>query len=1173
MLISDTTINQVKQLDILSVVSRYLQVKSKGNKHEACCPFHDEKTPSFHIHIQKQIYKCFGCGAAGDGVGFVMKHENIGYGEAVKQLAGDHGISIEYKEQDPEKAAEQAQLQLEREAVRIVLDYAAAYYQFNQVPETWSKYRNLLPQTLSDWRIGYAEEAPDSFYKAAVLQHHSVELLVKAGLVREHRIEGGEPRYYDVFQGRAMFPIRDHRGRLVAFTGRLVKDTPANATYKPPKYLNSPDTVWDKRLHLYGLDVAGPAIRKQGFVYLVEGHIDVVQWHQAGLTNTVGGYGTSLTEEQIKLLKQYTEHVVFVPDNDPAGRAAMHKYALLLIEAGIRVEVLMPADTCDPDDMLRKKLKTPEEVTTWLSSRRDYITGELLADCEREAVLSPIDRANAAERLGGVLELLANQGQRQAYYDDLTAKWSDFKKLYKLVKRGDSTENKLLEQMKAEARAQYFDYGFFEKDGCFYGYHNKMEVRICNFTFEIQYFVLSQDEPKYVCHFRNMFGSSRTIAITTDDFTSVATFKKCVGRLGNFIFEGNDEQLNKIKIKVFHGVAEAVQPRAMLYNPTGDFTTFANGLFYRKKFYPADRYGIVRLQRPVATEEELAKLRGEAHVMIGEEVHVLISAERLALKIGQAKLEEALEAGNVFHLAYYFLPFASTLKLVEDDDDMMENERRYLLPQKGEKLSFERWGELMRKAYGQNGVVMTAYYVASNFRDIIYHENNYFFPLLNLFGVRGSGKSKAAESVVAPFGQHAGDPLRLEGGATQTGIQRRMATARNGIIFIDEYKNSLDMRMIGLLKGLADGSSKITGVATSGNQTKSFKPLSTAVVGGQDLPTRDPALLSRCIVLEFSEDMKRQNNGQAYDELKELEKNLATVHVTCELLGYREQMKNYRFRSSDMMRRVRSHCKEVLGFEVEDRTALNAVSLLTTCEILSEAGVKFPFTSQELFGIMIERLQQVVNIQHTSDDIEQYFMVLGSMVGREIMEDRDFKVQKEEDGITKLFVRVRKVHPLYLQAAQRQGIEPLSIATIRNYLTKSRYFLEDRPKGVRFGEEGNPTSALVFNYQMMREYGIELETKQKLSELVAKDDDSRKLQEKVIIDGNAGELVKAWLDERPADDILDVATALDEFNENKQPALSHDAWLAHLKEYAGGRNHHNVEFNSDFTRFKLMLPF
>ncbi|MFC7669317.1 toprim domain-containing protein [Hymenobacter humi] len=175
--------------------------------------------------------------------------------------------------------------------------------------------------------MGYAEDRRDGFYQDALRNGFSADVLVQAGLVRKKEVDGQAPKFYDVFQDRVMFPIRDVRGRVIAFTGRLVTEPAADASYKPGKYVNSPDTVWVKGDNLYGLDLAAEPIRKEKFAYLMEGNVDVMQFHQWSMANAVAPCGTALTDNQIKLLKRYTDHVVVVPDNDPAGIKALHKNA------------------------------------------------------------------------------------------------------------------------------------------------------------------------------------------------------------------------------------------------------------------------------------------------------------------------------------------------------------------------------------------------------------------------------------------------------------------------------------------------------------------------------------------------------------------------------------------------------------------------------------------------------------------------------------------------------------------------------------------------------------------------------------------------------------------------------------------------------------------------------
>ncbi|MBC6988552.1 DNA primase [Hymenobacter sp. BT491] len=1186
MLISDSTVQKVKSLNILDVVRRYLPaLKTKGNKHEACCPFHDENSPSFTVNDRRQIYKCFGCGAAGDVVQFVMQYRRLTFPEAVKELATENSIGIEMEVEDPAQAQQSQQERLQREAVLIALEFAASWFLANDLPTDFIKMRKLSPGTLQTFRDGYAPAAPRRFYEDALRQGFSAEVLEQAGLVRKHQPEGvATPQYFDFFQDRVMLPICDARGRVVAFTGRLQTEPTADAKYKPGKYVNSPDSVWTKGDHLYGLDIADKAIRRLKFAYLVEGNLDVQQMHEKGLTNTVASCGTALTENQIKLLKRYTSHVVVVPDTDKAGLAALHKSSELLIEAGFRVEVLVPVATkkdtkTDADEFLRRKCHTPKDVDEWVATRRDYVTSYLLAECLQDSDLGPHEKAQAMQRIGAVIEKIPNDMLRGSYHSSVAEAWPDFKKHVKPVKRTEDVAKRVLENLDEEERDEISTFKFFEKNNCYYtiegGSKSVREVRICGFTINVLYFVGGKEDSKWVCRFTNMKGKTRVAAVSTDDFSAATGFKKTVARLGNFIWEGSDDHLNQIKYRKFDEAPEAEAINYMGYHNTGGFTTWANGLLHNKQFVEADKYGIVQLPRTLAALDDVRALAPESHVEVAGQRHVLQSNKSFIEQMGEENLVQMLEQGRVQELRYYYLPFASKLKLFAEDDDRFEQHHRYFHDQKP-GLTFADWSQLLLKAYGDNGRVMIAFYVAAIFRDIVFKANNSYFPLLFNYGPRGVGKTQAAGKLAVMFGKELDKPQNLEGGLTTTAMQRLLDIMSNGLLFFDEYKNHLSMQMIGTLKGIAGGMSKTQGRATGGNETKSYKVRSAAMVCGQDLPTKDPALLSRCILCEYSEELLRQNDSQAYHRLSELNEEGLLTSVTSEVIGYRDYILAYRKRAPEVSREVREKCEELLGEQPEERTALNVVSLLTPVKLLMEAGLEFPFTYEEMLKLMVSRINLQRMIQASTDDVEQYFQVLITLIIRgEIQEGMHYKLQRETDGVTKLFLRVRMVDGLYQSEARRQSeVVGLSSATVRTYLKQSRFFVRDAKRGVMFEHmKGNETSAMVFNYDLMRDAGIEFPTSIALDDMEAADDPSLKAATTVALTpGTTPELIREFIDEQRMGNYT-VHELLRRFNVGKAPQLTQAQFVEYLKNYAGSRHRLAVDFSSDWERLTLKTPF
>lgn len=351
MLISPDTVQQILQAaDVVDVVGDFVSLKKRGANMIACCPFHNEKTPSFYVSPAKQIYKCFGCGKAGDPVRFIMDIEGIGYPEALKWLAKKYGIEVAEKEY----TNEELQAQSEKESLYIVLEFASKFYK-QQLWESetgqaiglsYYKERGFNHKTIQGFDLGYSPDAWDVFTKHALKQGFSLDILEKAGLTIIK--EGKEP--IDRFRGRVIFPIHNLAGKPIAFGARILKKDP-NA----PKYLNSPETaVYHKSHIVYGIAQAKNAIRHEDNCYLVEGYTDVVSLYQAGIENVVASSGTSLTKEQIQLIRRFTPNITVLYDGDAAGIKASLRGIDLILEEGMNVNSVVFPDGDDPDSFVQK---------------------------------------------------------------------------------------------------------------------------------------------------------------------------------------------------------------------------------------------------------------------------------------------------------------------------------------------------------------------------------------------------------------------------------------------------------------------------------------------------------------------------------------------------------------------------------------------------------------------------------------------------------------------------------------------------------------------------------------------------------------------------------------------------------------------------------------------------
>lgn len=351
--ISKITSDQVKErMDIEEVISDYVPLKRKGQNLWACCPFHGEKTPSFSVAPAKQIYKCFGCGKAGDPIQFIMDIEGIGFQEAIRHLAGKYGIEVE---EDEARTPEQEQAQSERESLLIALGFARDFFVKNLETEegksiglSYFKERGFSPTIIQKFDLGYALDGWDHLLNAAKKAGFQEEILLKSGLILQK--EGDPNRKYDRFRNRVTFTIHNISGKPIGFGARiLTKDK------NQPKYINSPETaVYHKSDVLYGMYQAKKAIREKDNCYLVEGYTDVVSLHLSGIENVVASSGTSLTDGQIKLIKRFTDQVTVLYDGDAAGIKASLRGIDLLLEGGLNVKAVVFPEGEDPDSYSRK---------------------------------------------------------------------------------------------------------------------------------------------------------------------------------------------------------------------------------------------------------------------------------------------------------------------------------------------------------------------------------------------------------------------------------------------------------------------------------------------------------------------------------------------------------------------------------------------------------------------------------------------------------------------------------------------------------------------------------------------------------------------------------------------------------------------------------------------------
>ena len=411
-MIDQSTIDRIyAAADIVEIIGDYVTLKKKGVNYQACCPFHQEKTPSFVVSPSKGFYKCFGCGKGGNAISFVMEQESVSYPEALRMVAKRYGIQIEEREQ----TKEDVERQNNRESMFAVNSWAADYFarylagsvEGRSVGMSYlSQKRGFTDATIRKFGLGFCPAGGDDMTVAALQAGYKEEFLLSTGLSLKR---DGDGRLRDRFRDRVIFPVHNISGRVVAFGGRTLRTDKQVA-----KYQNSPESeIYSKRRELYGLYFAKKAIQQLDSVIMVEGYTDVISMHQAGVENVVSSSGTSLTQEQVQLLRRFTRNITVIYDGDAAGQKASLRGIDIILQEGMNVRVVMLPEPEDPDSFARAH--SAEEFQQYIrQNEEDFLSFKaklLMRDAERD----PIRRGEVIKDIVQTIALIPDAIQRSVF--------------------------------------------------------------------------------------------------------------------------------------------------------------------------------------------------------------------------------------------------------------------------------------------------------------------------------------------------------------------------------------------------------------------------------------------------------------------------------------------------------------------------------------------------------------------------------------------------------------------------------------------------------------------------------------------------------------------------------------------------------------------------------------
>lgn len=419
---TDRILEEIKsRIDIVEFISEYVHLKKSGQNYRGLCPFHTEKFPSFTVSQVKQIFHCFGCGAGGDVISFLMKHDNLSFNEALIYLAKKAGLSIDSTSFRGNYISSKrgSLLQLNEEALNFFINSLRN----SDIAKAYLKNRGITEQSISEFSIGYAPGGQDSLFRYLKKSGHSESLIKDAGLISAH-----EKGFRDLFRKRIIFPIYSIRNDLIAFGGRVMDDS-------LPKYINSPETeIFKKSETLFGINLSKDEIRKRGYAIIVEGYLDTIVCHQYGFRNTVAPLGTALTSKHLQKLKLFTKNAVLVFDADDAGIAAARRSLTIICEYDFKSKILLLPKGDDPDSFLRKRGRQNfENMLANSKSTVDFLLGT--------------SKKDKRERVREVLGVIADI-KDIILADELLGELADRSKIHETVLRSE------LENLKRKPRFQ-----------------------------------------------------------------------------------------------------------------------------------------------------------------------------------------------------------------------------------------------------------------------------------------------------------------------------------------------------------------------------------------------------------------------------------------------------------------------------------------------------------------------------------------------------------------------------------------------------------------------------------------------------------------------------------------------------------------------------------------------
>ena len=911
-MISQKTIDAVLDAArIHDVVKDFVELRRSGSGWVGLCPFHSERTPSFHIDLRRNIYKCFSCGAGGGPVRFLMENRNMSFPDAIRHIAGLYSITVE--ETPRTLTDEQRKAAIQRENALITLEAVQQFFEESLVAKTPAA-RKASAYAAGRWTldycrangIGYAPY-PKEFFEFVKQKGINFEALLDIGMVRKKE----DGHYSFMFANRVTIPIRDRFGRVIAYTARSIEDK------TDCKYLNSTTScVYRKGNTVFGIEIARKAAAKADFLFVVEGAPDVLRLQSLGIDNAVAALGTEWTAAQFDAIKGLTDTLCFIPDSEvpkdgeiyAPGAMAVMKNGREAGNRGFRVVVReIPLDNGqtknDPDSFI-----TSASILSSLEEQ-DFVLWYA-----EKAFLAPTTHLGRTEVIKEVCAMLAaieDATLASMYLEQLIKKYKErtaWKMAYNSAQMRKRAESGKEDETESE-RDLFSRYGFFIANNCYCTYGKQSEViRLSNFILVPMYDIPDEGSMTRLYKIVNDLGHEAIIPLEPDDLVNLALFRKKINIAGRYVWLGKIDDLMRVEEYIFRKSESAKRIRTLGWQPEG-FFAYGDGIF-TDRFIRVDEIGMVNLKD-----------------------HGIFYLPAFSVMYRDNRLKFAFEKSFTYtHRA---------------------------------DVSMADYLKLFVEVFGDNGKVAIAFILATLFRDFIFDMFE-FFPILNIFGKPQSGKSQLGKAMKGFF-TNSYKPINYEG-ETYPAINKALEQTANCLVHFDEYKNSIEWRKVELLKSMWDGVGR--GKMKDGDVER-VNVNCGVILSGQEMPTIDPALFTRILHLTVNKTSYTLEERRRFADLMELNRR-GVCHLTMEVIAHRDRFVQDFPHFCELTRTEVVNCIARSGKTISDRMYMNWVVVLASFWTL-ERILPLPFSYENLLDICVEMLLDQHSITERSDEVASFW--------------------------------------------------------------------------------------------------------------------------------------------------------------------------------------------------------